>query len=52
MCEVIQETKQFSGWKVCYKLSSLLLVNAEKCFAKLEKCGAIQSWYCLTFRCC
>jgi len=36
-CPRFQENKHFSGGKVCYKLSSLLMVNAEKWDAKLGK---------------
>jgi len=42
----------FSGRKVFHKLSSLLMVNAEKWGAKLEKWGAMPTCCRLTFMCC
>jgi len=38
--------------EVCYKLSSLLMVNAEKWGAKLEDQGAMPTRYRLAFMCC
>jgi len=42
----------FSWCKVCYRFSRLLMVNAEKRGAKLEKWGAMPTCYRLTFMCC
>jgi len=51
-CEQIQETKHFFRRKGCHKLSSLLMVNAEKWGTKLEKMGTMPTCYRLTNICC
>jgi len=42
----------FSVRKVCYKLSSLLMMNAEKWGAKLREVGGDASLLSLNFICC
>jgi len=44
-CEQFQETKYFSGGKVCYTLSNLFMVNAEKSDMKLKNWGTMPTCY-------